>query len=134
MSKKDPSPGKKAQILDAAARVLSTRGLQALSFENVAHEAGLSRQLLRYYFADVDALIVDLCDYLAGIYRELLVSGIVNVAQVARLDFFLDFFFDLAEGHPMPIDLSAYDAMVAYSVGSEAMRDRMCNQYQVLGM
>lgn len=133
VSKGDQTQTKKQQILDAAASLLSSKGLQALSFENVAQEAGLSRQLVRYYYADLDGLIVDLCDHLASIYREILVSGIVTVGKVERLDFFLDFFFDLADGHPMPGNLEVYDAMIAYSVGSESLRDRMCGHYRTLG-
>lgn len=104
-----------------------------MSFENVALEAGLSRQLIRYYYSTLDELIVDLCDHLGNLYREMLVNGIVDVGQVERLDFFLDFFFDLADGHPMPVNLETYDAMVAYSVGSDRLRDRMCDQYRTLG-
>lgn len=130
---RDQAQGKKIQILNAAAKLMSNRGIQGFSFENVADEAGLSRQLVRYYYSDLDTLIVDLCDHLANIYREMLVAGIVEVGEVGRLAFFLDFFFDLAEGHPMPINLEAYDAMIAYSVGSEALRDRMCDQYKTLG-
>ena len=41
------SQNKKTQILEAATAVLREQGLQALSFETVAKEAGLSRQLTR---------------------------------------------------------------------------------------
>lgn len=133
MNQRAPSPEKKAQILEAAAVLLSKTGLQSLSFENVAKEAGLSRQLLRYYYSDLDVLMADMCDHLAGVYQRMLVAGIVEVREVERLEFFLDFFFDLADGHPMPVDLETYDAMVAYSVGSDAVRDRMRSQYQTLG-
>lgn len=124
---------KKAQILAAAGALLAKRGLQHLSFENIAHEAGLSRQLVRYYYPEMDALIVDLCDLLGDEYRRILVSGIVEVGQVGRLGFFLDFFFNLADGRPMPENLQTYDAMVAYSVSSKALRDRMNLHYRTLG-
>ncbi|MCB1343516.1 MAG: TetR/AcrR family transcriptional regulator [Pseudooceanicola sp.] len=129
----DQGPDRKAQILTAAARLVSTRGVQALSFENVAGEAGLSRQLVRYYYADLDSLIVDLCDHLAATYRDILLAGIPQVGKVGRLDFFLDFFFDLAEGHPMPGNLEAYDTLIAWSVGNPKLRGRMCDQYRTLG-
>jgi len=128
-----PNSDKKSQIMAAASRLIKKRGVQALSFENVASEAGLSRQLIRYYYSDLDALIVDLCDFLGNSYREILTKGIVEIGQVERLSFFLDFFFDLADGHPMPIDLEPYDAMVAYAVGSAALKDRLCDQYKTLG-
>lgn len=132
MNKRNEGPDRRLQILEAAAAVVTRRGLQAFTFENVAAEVGLSRQLVRYYYADPDALMIDLCDHLANIYRRLLVEGILQVQQIKRLDFFLDFFFDLAEGHPMPGNIEAYDAMVAYSVGSAGLRERMCAQYLTL--
>lgn len=133
MNKPDQAADKKARILDAAAVLLSNRGIQSFSFENVAYEAGFSRQLVRYYYSDLNSLIADLCDHLGKQYQDILVSGIVDLGRVERLKFFLDFFFDMAEGHPMPDTLSAYDAMVAYSVGSPELRDRMCERYKTLG-
>ena len=133
VSNRDTSADKKAQILTAASELLRRQGIQALSFENVAQEADLSRQLVRYYFQDLDALICELCDFLAKGYRDSLIAGVVTVGQVERLDFFLDFFFDLAADHRMPANLEVYDSLVAYSVGSKALKDRMCGQYGVLG-
>lgn len=137
MDRQKGNPGrardKKTQILIAATDLIRDHGIQAVSFERIAKQAGLSRQLLRYYFTDLDQLIVELCDFLANRYRDLLVSGIVNIGQVERLDFFLDFFFDLAEGHPMPEDLEVYDSFLAYAVGSELMKERLRGQYLTLG-
>lgn len=133
MNKRDQAADKKTQIMLAAATLLTQKGLQTLSFEAVAAEAGLSRQLVRYYYSDLDTLMVDLCDHLGNAYREILVAGVVNVGQVERLNFFLDFFFDLADGHPMPDNLEAYDALVAYAVTSERFRERLCGQYKTLG-
>ncbi len=124
---------KKTHILKATTKILNEKGLQALSFETVAQEAGLSRQLIRYYFADLDSLMTELCDYLGNVYREILVAGIVEVGEVERLPFFLDFLFDLTADYRMPANLEAYDAMVAYAVGGGAMRERLCAQYQTLG-
>ena len=57
----------------------------------------------------------------------------MKVGEVERLGFFIDFFFDLAEGHRMPEKLEVYDALIAYSVGSERSRARMRAQYETLG-
>ena len=133
MSKRDLSREKKASILDGATRLLRTRGLQALSFENIAAEADMSRQLVRYYYSDMEALVVDLCDHLAGTYREILVTGVVEVGQVERLDFFLDFFFGVTEAYPMPDNLEVYDAFFAFAVGSGKVRNRLCDIYKMLG-
>lgn len=129
----EPSQGRKIEILNAAANLMSKRGLQDLSLENLAVEAGLSHQVVRYHYSDLEVLMVDLCDHLANGYREILVAGIVDIGEVERLDLFLDFFYDLAEGHSMPANLEVYDALIAYSVGSKALRDRMCDQYTMLG-
>ncbi|WP_195819442.1 TetR/AcrR family transcriptional regulator [Roseobacter sp. MH60115] len=133
MEKTAGSPEKKLQILQAATNLIKTKGLQALSFEAVSTEAGLSRQLVRYYYSDLDMLIVALCDHLGNGYREILVAGIVEVSQVQRLGFFLDFFFDLADDHPMPDNLEVYDSLLAYAVGSDTLKNRLCDQYKTLG-
>lgn len=113
--------------------LLRDEGLQALSFEKVASQSGLSRQLVRYYYPDLDRLVCDLCDHLAGAYRDILIAGVVEIAQVERLNFFLDFFFGLSEDYPMPDHLEVYDALVAYSVGSNELKGRMRTQYKTLG-
>ena len=82
MSATAQNPTKKAAVLDAATRVLRTQGLQALTFENVASEAGLSRQLVRYYYANLELLMLDLCDHLAASYGDVLVRGVEEVGQV----------------------------------------------------
>lgn len=133
LKKADQVPPKKTLILMAATTLLTRHGVQALSFERLAEEAGLSRQLVRYYFKDLDTLIVALSDHLAARYRDALIAGIVKVNRGERLEFCLDFFFDLAEGHPMPDSLEAYDALFAWSVGSKALRRKMCDQYKTLG-
>lgn len=133
MGKRDEAPDKKVQILNAAARLLTKDGVQAFSFENVAYEADLSRQLVRYYYSSLDDLITDLCEHLGNVYQNILTTGIVEVKQVGRLKFFLDFFFGVAEGYPMPDTLEAYDAMVAYSVGSPKLKNQMCERYYTLG-
>jgi AcrR family transcriptional regulator len=124
---------KKLKILDATTKLLREKGLQAFSFDAVANEAGLSRQLVRYYYSNLDDLIVDLCDYLALGYQEALAAGIVNFGQVKRLDFFLDFFFGASDEHPMPDNLEVYDAFFAYAVGSEPLKERLCETYKTLG-
>ncbi len=127
-------PGdKKNRILAATTKLLRTQGLQSFSFDAVANEAGLSRQLVRYYYSSLDELIIDLCDHLAKAYQASLVAGIVKFGQVERLDFFLDYFFGMSEEHPMPDNLEVYDAFFAYAVGSKTLRDRLCESYKTLG-
>ena len=47
--------------------------------------------------------------------------------------FFLDFFFGVAEKHPLPDNLEAYDGLFAYAVGSKPLKNRLWAQYDTLG-
>ncbi len=49
--------GTRTRILDAAIRAMSTHGLARLSLEDVAQEAGVSRQTVYRYFGNRDALV-----------------------------------------------------------------------------
>jgi AcrR family transcriptional regulator len=123
---------KKTQIPVAATKLLRKRGLQAFSFDAVAGEAGLSRQLVRYYYSNLDDLMVDLCEHLMLVYQKILTTGIGKVGQVGRLEFFLDFFFGVTNDHPMPDNLEVYDVFFAYAVGSEPLKDRLRELYKTL--
>lgn len=133
MSDDDQSPAKTDQILDATTALLTSSGLQALSFENIAKQTGLSRQLIRYYYPTLDGLIADLCDHLGKVYQDVLIAGVVKVGQVERLDFFLDFFFGVSTDYPMPNNLEAYDSLFAFSVGSPDVKARLRVKYRTLG-
>lgn len=129
----ESSGDRKQRIVEAAFRVAMTRGVQDLRFDVVAKQAGLSRQLLRYYFDSPEALMIALCDHLAGAYRQALVSGAARVDDKKRLDFFFDFFFDMLEDQPKPRDDQAYDAMFAVATGNPAVRKNLHGQYGLVG-
>lgn len=133
VSNDDPGPNKKLQILDATTALLTTSGLQALSFEMLAKQTGLSRQLIRYYYPSLDGLIADLCDHLGKVYQDVLISGVGKIGQVERLGFFLDFFFGVSADYPMPDNLEAYDSLFAFCVGAPEVKDRLRAKYRTLG-
>lgn len=133
VSEDDQSPNKKEQILDATTALLTSSGLQALSFENIAKQTGVSRQLIRYYYPTLDGLIADLCDHLGKVYQDVLIAGVVKVGQVERLDFFLDFFFGVSADYPMPDNLEAYDSLFAFAVGAPEVKTRLRVKYRTLG-
>jgi AcrR family transcriptional regulator len=124
---------KTQQIVSAAFRVLMQGGVAHLSFDRIANEAGLSRQLVRYYVKDLQSLMVLLCDHLAGAYRSTLIAGVSQLETPNRLAFFLDFYFDLVGDVPKPRDDQAYDAVMAYAAGSRDIRDNLATQYGLLG-
>lgn len=124
---------KKAALVEVAFEILQNGGLQALSFSTIAKTAGLSRQLVRYYFDDMEALMVALCDHLASAYRAAMIAGVVEREDSQRLEFFLDFYFDLVENPRKPRDDSAFDACLSFAAGSPAVRENLRSQYGLLG-
>ncbi|ROT99430.1 TetR/AcrR family transcriptional regulator [Histidinibacterium lentulum] len=124
---------KREAIVRSAFGLLMRDGPAALTFERLGAEAGMSRQLVRYYFQDLESLLIALCDHLAGLYRSQLVSGAAEAGIGERLDFFLDFYFGLRDDRPKPKDDQAYDALFAYAAGHKPVRERLASQYGLLG-
>ena len=59
-------PSNRTKILEAAARVVDKDGVDAVTFESVCLEAGLTRSGLVYHFASRDQLLTAMHDFLAG--------------------------------------------------------------------
>lgn len=126
-------PNKSALILNGAFDVLLTEGLPHLSYDRVAQAAGVTRQLVRYYFPNSEDLMLALCDHLADTYREALISGVAQQEDGSRLDLFFDFYFDLLDGAPKPRDDQVYDALFSLAASSEQVRGNLRGQYTLLG-
>jgi DNA-binding transcriptional regulator YbjK len=58
---------RRAALIDATYRAGAERGLRALSLTDVAEKAGLTRGAVLYYYADLDALLVEA--HAAGVAR-----------------------------------------------------------------
>lgn len=124
---------RKLDIVSGAFSVLLKNGLPMLSYDLIAQESGVSRQLVRYYFADPEDLMIALCDHLAALYREALIQGVLARQQDNRLEFFFDFYFDLVEGTAKPRDDQVYDAVMSLAAGNPTVRDNLRGQYSLLG-
>lgn len=124
---------KRDAIVRSALGLLMRGGPAALTFERLGAASGMSRQLVRYYFPDLEALMIALCDHLAGLYRTELVNGVAKVENKDRLNFFFDFYFGLMDDRPKPKDDQAYDALFAFAAGHEPLRERLAAQYGLLG-
>lgn len=123
----------KRAIVEGAAKVLQQQGPPLPQYERIADEVDVSRQLIRYYFDDPDEMMLEVCNYLAEAYRMALVNGVADMEGPKRLEFIFDFYFDLLDAHPKPRDDSAYDSMMAYAAGSDAIRANLRGQYSLLG-
>lgn len=121
------------EIVKGAFSFLKKNGLPMLSYDLIARECGVSRQLIRYYFADPEELMVALCDYLASLYRDALLRGVAQTKDSDRLEFFLDFYFDLISGNPKPRDDQVYDAVMSLAAGHDCVKTSLREQYNLLG-
>lgn len=123
----------RARIVQGAFSALKQNGLPQLSYDMVAAEVGVTRQLVRYYFETSDDLMLALCDYLAGTYRDALLANAAKLEGPERLEMFLDFYFDLIEGVRKPKDDAVYDALMSLATASIPVRENLRGQYSLLG-
>ncbi len=125
---------RKPEIVQAAIRTIGKYGLPMISYDQIARETDMSRQLIRHYFPDTEVLMVAVCDALAAAYRECLTQGILKANSAKRLPMFLDFYFNFlaGEGLAKPADDAVYDAMFCLAAGSEAVRNNLFGQYSML--
>jgi AcrR family transcriptional regulator len=123
----------KREIVEASRTLLSETGPPHLPYTRLAEASGVSRQLIRYYFADPEDLLCDVCDLLAEAYSMALVNGVDRLTGPKRLDFIFDFYFDLVDDLRKPRDDQAYDAMLAYAAGSGRVKAKLRGQYTLLG-
>ncbi|MCF7914767.1 MAG: TetR/AcrR family transcriptional regulator [Spirochaetaceae bacterium] len=65
-----PRESKRNKILEAAALIVHNRGIEALTLEAVAREAGLSKGGLLYHFSHKEAIIESLVRHMVTVYRE----------------------------------------------------------------
>lgn len=124
---------RKAAIVQGAVVALKKQGLPHISYDIIAREAGVSRQLVRYHFPDPECLMIQVCDHLAGRYRDTLTRTAGSLEGPARVEMFLDFYFDLLDGSPKPRDDEVYDALMSLSAGVPRIREELAGQYGLLG-
>lgn len=120
-------------IRKGAFEVLLNEGLPHLSYDRVAQAAGVTRQLVRYYYPNAETLMLELCDDLAARYREILLDSVADKTGADRITVFFDFYFDLLDGQAKPRDDQVYDALLSLSAGSEPIKTNLRQQYQLLG-
>lgn len=125
---------RKPEIIQAALKAIGKNGLPMPSYDMIAREAGMSRQLIRHYFPEPEVLMIGVCDALAAAYRESLMKGILRVGPVERLPIFLDFYFNVLAGKGLarPAEDTVYDAMFVLAASSPAIRTTLAQQYNLL--
>jgi len=123
----------RAAILKAAYKILRENGLPAVSYSSVAKAGGVSRQLVRYYFKQPDDLMYALCDQLAENFRDKILAGAEDQGDRSRVEYMLDFFFNMIEGKRKLNNDQVYDAMFSMAAGSPGLRENLRGQFTLLG-
>ena len=125
---------RRSEIVQALYEAIDREGVSLPSYDNIAREGDMSRQLVRHYYRDPEQMAVDLCDHLAAMYRDLLMRGILHVGPEDRLRVFLDFYFGFLgeKGLPKPEDDAVYDALFAFAGVSAKVREKLRDQYTEL--
>jgi AcrR family transcriptional regulator len=109
------------KILQAAKRLLVTKGFEAITLEAIAAEAGVNKASTRYYFgskaglmgAIVDEIVLDECAAVASDVSE-------RMSQAERLDSFI------ANINRMATDVDSYSGY--FDILPHALRDRHLRQ------
>ncbi|GAB4511726.1 MAG: TetR/AcrR family transcriptional regulator [Anaerolineae bacterium] len=68
----------RAEILDAAGRLITREGVKTLTIDNVATEAGISRGGVLYHFASKDALIQGMLDRLISNFERIMADEVTQ--------------------------------------------------------
>ena len=73
-------------ILDATARIIAEKGLDAFTMSEIAERAKVNRSLIYHYFHSRESLVAQAIDYIIGQYEEAEpMSGVDSVEQSARM-------------------------------------------------
>ena len=125
---------RRPEIVQAMYDAIAKHGMSPPSYDLIAREGDMSRQLVRHYYKDPEQMAVDLCDHLAATYRDCLMRGIIQADESRRLQVFLDFYFDVLanKGLPKPKDDQVYDGVMALANSSQRVRDNLRGQYSLL--
>lgn len=117
------------QILDATSRVLARWGMDGLTLEKVADEAGLSRSLVRHFVGNRDDLIASYRQRLFDRYSYDFLSAQVQDGETHASDVVLEILFDGASNYD---DFAAIDAIIASSHTDPALRADILTIYRGL--
>src|SRR5437763_8963293 len=78
------APRRRAQIVRATIRCLARAGYSGLTMKTVAREAGVSKGILHYYFADKRAILVAALDAVRADLDRRVVAARARGARNAR--------------------------------------------------
>jgi AcrR family transcriptional regulator len=87
------SEERRLEILEAFARCVARRGLEATTLDDVAREAGLQRAMIRHYVGNRDTLVREALEHLSAQYLARAAEALDALGNALDVDAMLDFFF-----------------------------------------
>jgi AcrR family transcriptional regulator len=122
---------RREEILSATYTALKKYGLASISYDLIAEQAQTSRQLVRHYYPDAEALMVDVVASFTEQYQSLVMDNVVSGNATQRLSTLMDFFLGSATEQNSPT-ASSSDSLFALAVTSHRVRDALHTTHQVL--
>lgn len=123
---------RRAGIVAAVAETLDREGLPFPSYDRVAGHAALSRQLVRHYFPDPEALMVAACQSLAETWLTELSQRLAGLPAGEGLDRLIGLCLDAPEPQADLPPPGAFESMLALARTSAPLRDALQAQVQAL--
>ncbi|MET0864474.1 MAG: TetR/AcrR family transcriptional regulator [Nakamurella sp.] len=129
--KRRPDDGRRAQLIEAATRVVSREGVAAATTRRIAAEAGVPHGLVHYWFSGKDELLEEVVQ---GILRQLEAAAGEPTAPIAEpdpADEFVQRFrsaFELIEGDDRGRQIALFE-LTTWSLRSPEHRDIARAQY-----
>ena len=123
----------RGRILDAAFATVRTHGAAALSVKGVAADAGVSRQLVYFHYANRAGLLLAMArhhDARSGFAERVAAAG--TAAPVPALEALLRAWLDYVP-EILPVARALEAALITGDEGGAAWRDRMAELHAVLG-
>ena len=119
----DDDPPAKRQILRAAMKLFSERGLAATSIRDIAEESGYTNPALYKHYSGKEELAVHLFE---TCHRRLWASCSAAIASAksfeAKLDAYVGRFLELVDEHPQALAFLSDSARVLWPKSSAAVR------------
>ena len=84
---------RREEIVDALRGVVAREGLSVPSYDLIASEGGMSRQLVRHYYRNGEEMAADLASRLTNDLRDEIESALGNASPEQRLPVVLDTLF-----------------------------------------
>ncbi|WOI53864.1 TetR/AcrR family transcriptional regulator [Parvularcula sp. LCG005] len=125
---------RRPEIIEGLRVTLISKGVSMPSNDDIAKNAGMSRQLVRHYYSRQQPIAVDLAKRLAVETQEALNRGLNQSLPAKRLDFLLDFLFGMVADDElrMPGDAPVEDALLSLAVGDDLLKTELNEEYSVL--